>query len=291
SQVRWQEGSSWIAEAPSAGGKVALGEQDTTYQVVGKDFRAVFSKKTGALQHYTYKNQVIVNGPLLPNFTRPATDNDRRGWKPQLKLKYWYNIPTPREVEARQLEGAVQVQPEYALPADSAAVQVRYLVNGSGTITVDYNLHVQPGLPNIPKVGMQMGINPSFEQIRYYGLGAMENYPDRAYGFDLGVYEDNIDAMLQDYLYPQETGNRMDVRWYRLQNADYGLLVEGGQPLYMSAWPYSQQQISSTKHWYKLKKEDRITLNVDFRQMGIGGNDTWTDVSQPLEKYQIPARN
>lgn len=291
SQVRWQEGSSWIAEAPSAGGKVALGEQDTTYQVVGKDFRAVFSKKTGALQHYTYKNQVIVNGPLLPNFTRPATDNDRRGWKPQLKLKYWYNIPTPREVEARQLEGAVQVQAEYALPADSAVVQVRYLVNGSGTITVDYNLHVQPGLPNIPKVGMQMGINPSFEQIRYYGLGPMENYPDRAYGFDLGVYEDNIDAMLQDYLYPQETGNRMDVRWYRLQNADYGLLVEGGQPLYMSAWPYAQQQISSTKHWYKLKKEDRITLNVDFRQMGIGGNDTWTDVSQPLEKYQIPARN
>src|SRR5690606_23836037 len=28
SQVRWQEGSSWIAEAPSAGGKVALGRSE-----------------------------------------------------------------------------------------------------------------------------------------------------------------------------------------------------------------------------------------------------------------------
>ncbi|MFD1772017.1 glycoside hydrolase family 2 TIM barrel-domain containing protein [Sphingobacterium suaedae] len=291
SQLRWQDKVSWITTNSGSGSQIALHEQDSSYQVAGKDFQAVFHKATGALQRYTYKNQVIINSALLPNFTRPATDNDRRGWKPQLKLKYWYNTAEPRNVTAKQTAEGVVVQAEYALPADSAQLQIRYLVDGAGIITVDYDLRVQPGLPNIPKVGMQMGINPSFEHIQYYGLGPMENYPDRAYGFDLGVYANDMQAMLQDYLYPQETGNRMDVRWFRLQNVHYGLLVEGKQPLYMSAWPYSQEQISTTKHWYKLKKEDKITLNIDLRQMGIGGNDTWTDVSQPLEKYQIPAQN
>jgi len=30
-------------------------------------------------------------------------------------------------------------------------------------------------------------------------------------------------------------------------------------------------------------------LNVDLMQMGVGGNDSWSDVSQPLSAYQIPA--
>ena len=83
----------------------------------------------------------------------------------------------------------------------------------------------------------------------------------------------------------------MDVRWMHLKGKNAGLLVVGQQPLSMSAWPYSQQAIVAAKHWFKLKKEDKITLNVDLKQMGVGGNDTWTDVSQPLAKYQIPAKD
>ena len=40
-----------------------------------------------------------------------------------------------------------------------------------------------------------------------------------------------------------------------------------------------------------LKDAGFITLNIDLIQMGVGGNDTWSDVSQPLEKYQIPAKD
>lgn len=28
-----------------------------------------------------------------------------------------------------------------------------------------------------------------------------------------------------------------------------------------------------------------------MQQMGVGGNDSWSDVAAPLEKYQIKARN
>jgi beta-galactosidase len=31
-------------------------------------------------------------------------------------------------------------------------------------------------------------------------------------------------------------------------------------------------------------------LNIDLKQMGVGGNDSWSDVAAPLQKYQIPSK-
>jgi beta-galactosidase len=59
----------------------------------------------------------------------------------------------------------------------------------------------------------------------------------------------------------------------------------------MSAWSYSAQDIQRAKHTNELKADDFITLNIDLKQMGVGGNDTWSDVSAPLDKYQIKAAN
>jgi beta-galactosidase len=39
-----------------------------------------------------------------------------------------------------------------------------------------------------------------------------------------------------------------------------------------------------------LKDAGAITVNIDLVQMGVGGNDSWSDVAAPLEKYQISAK-
>lgn len=291
SQLRLQELPHMIRKLPLRGDRLQKHETALEYRISNRDFNVVFNKATGSLTSFTYKGQEVISGALVPNFTRPATDNDRRGWKPERKLKYWYNQVKLAAMDVKPVGQDYEVHVSYALPKDSARVLLAYTVYPSGIVSVNYQLQVQKGLPNIPKVGIQMGINPAFENIQYYGLGPMENYPDRAYGFDLGVYTMPIDQLMEHYLYPQENGNRMDVRWMQLQHKKLGLLVVGQQPLYMSAWPYTQEAIVQAKHWFKLKRDNKITLNVDFKQMGIGGNDTWTEVSQPLAKYQIPAKN
>jgi len=58
----------------------------------------------------------------------------------------------------------------------------------------------------------------------------------------------------------------------------------------MNAWPYTEKNIEAAKHTNKLKDAGFITLNVDLKQMGVGGNDSWSDVGAPLDKYQIPAK-
>ena len=134
---------------------------------------------------------------------------------------------------------------------------------------------------------MQTGIERTYENITWYGKGLLENYSDRAYGFDAAIYSQNIFDFMEPYAVPQENGNRTDVRWMYLSNEKDGLLVIADSLLSMSAWPYTENNIETAKHTNKLKDAGYITLNIDLAQMGVGGADSWSDVAAPLEKYQI----
>lgn len=273
---------------------VLLQETAKAFIMSGKNFKATISKSNGALSSYLMNNQEQVFAPLLPHFTRPLTDNDKRGWKSNKKLKPWYvDSVSLKGVSARKVKnGLVEVTSNYTIINDSAAVQVTYLLNGSGVLKVKYALNCKPGLPNIPEVGMQCGIKRSYANISWYGRGLYENYIDRRTGFEAGIYSQPINEFNEPYVVPQETGNRTDVRWMKLSDTNStGLLVVADSLLSMNAWPYTEKNIETARHTDKLKNAGYITLNIDLLQMGVGGNDSWSDVGAPLEKYQIPAKS
>ncbi len=267
-------------------------ETPKTITVKGKGFSIGFNKmKRGGLNSYIYNDKEQLKQTLLPHFTRPLTDNDKRGWKPQRKLKQWYNDDLKlKNVGVDNHMTKVIVIYEYSLISDSADVSIIYTVFNSGIINVDYSLQVKPGLPNIPKVGMQMGIERSYDNIEWFGKGPMENYIDKNYGADAGIYNLPIKDFMENYVVPQENGNRTDVRWMFLSNNKNGLLVVADSLLSMGASPYTDENVQNAKHTNKLKDAGFITLNIDLIQMGVGGNDSWSDVAAPLEKYQIKAQ-
>ncbi len=266
---------------------------DSTLTVNGDNFSIVFNTKTGALTQYTTDNKTLINTPFLPHFTRPLTDNDRRGWKPNKLLKQWYEAePVLEDFKIDKDDNLLKICSKYQIIKDSANVTVTYSINGLGVIKVDYALTVTDGLPNIPKVGFQGGIADDLNQISWYGRGLYENYIDRNYGFDAGIFSQPVESFIESYEYPQENGNRTDVRWMYLSNKDNkGLIVVADSLLSMSTWPWSEKNITEATHTYELKKKGFNTLNIDLIQMGVGGNDSWSYVAAPLEKYQIPAKN
>lgn len=273
-----------------------LSYQETSngINVKGTNFTLFFDKKSGGgLSSYKYKNAEQIFQPLLPHFTRPLTDNDKRGWKPQRKMAQWYNVNLKLvKTTVDKRKDLLVITNSYSLINDSAKVTVLYTVNGDGVIKVNYNLAVKPGLPNIPKIGMQMAIERRYDNIEWFGKGTMENYIDKNYGADEGVYKLLIQEFMENYVVPQENGNRTDVRWMFLNRPARreGLLVVADSLLSMSAWPYTEENISNAKHTNKLTDAGFITLNIDLVQMGVGGNDSWSDVAAPLEKYQLPSK-
>jgi beta-galactosidase len=261
--------------------------------VSGKNFSMFFSRFDNGLSSYMIDGIEQIKSPLIPNFKRPLTDNDKRGWKPQRKLKQWYDYElklTSTNFKTLK-DGTVMVSMHYSLINDSATVQVDYNINDIGSIKVDYQLQVKNGLPNIPKVGMQMGIERSYENIEWYGRGPFENYIDKQTAADVSIYQKPINQFMETYIVPQESGNRTDVRWMRFTNTkQQGLLVVADSLLSMNASIYTDSIIQNARHTNKLVDAGFVKVDIDLIQMGVGGNDSWSDVAAPLEQYQIKAK-
>lgn len=272
---------------------VSLVENDTSWVVAGNTFRVSFDKSNGALESYRNGSGEWIRSPLLPNFTRALTDNDRRGWRPHRQLAAWFEaVPILKEMTAWENgKGMAEIRSVYWIIEDKAELIVTCLVQGNGIVEVDYALDADRELPNIPRVGMQCGIPGECTQISWYGRGPHENYVDRRFGADAGIFSLSLDDFIEPYVNPQENGNRTDVRWMFLSGPpDHGLLVVADSLLSMSAWPYTQENLDAARHTCDLQDPGFITLNIDLVQMGVGGNDSWSNVSQPLEKYQVPSQ-
>ncbi|WP_072317330.1 glycoside hydrolase family 2 TIM barrel-domain containing protein [Sinomicrobium oceani] len=280
-------------DAPVMETKTEVAASAGTYTVKGEGFRIRFDRKNGALVSYEYRGEEQLSGPLLPHFTRPLTDNDRKGWKPQEKLKPWYDAsPVLRKMQKEQEGDTILIKSVYTVIPKKAEAEITYRIATDGTVHVNYHLKASEDLPNIPKAGMQGAIKNSYRKISWYGKGPAENYIDRNHGFNTGIYSMSLDAFTEPYVMPQENANRTDVRWMACTNEGNtgGLLVVAGKSLLsMSAWPYTEAAINKARHTYELEDAGYITLNIDLRQMGVGGNDSWSEVGQPLEKYQLPS--
>lgn len=271
-----------------------ISKESDRYMIKGKGFHLTFDTNNGALNSYYSEGKEHILSPLMPNFTRPLTDNDNHGWKAQKVLKEWYESK-PRLVNftiGKNPSGEVKAESQYELINGKARVLVTYTIDDKGVVKVVFALKIIEALPNIPKVGMTCGIANDYRQISWYGRGLQENYTDRRYGFDVGLYSLPMDQFMEPYVKPQENGNRTDVRWMYLSNKTMtGLLVVADSVLSMSAWPYNQEAFKVAKHLNEMKESGYITLNIDLIQMGVGGNDSWSAVAAPLEKYQIKAKD
>lgn len=273
-------------------GKLDLSEDKSAYLVKGSDFSVSFSKTSGTLNSYISEDKELIKGDLLPHFSRPLTDNDRRGWKPQKKMDLWYNADLEVEKMSSRIDGSdiAIVETDYSLINNKASLKLIYTVSPQGMIKVEYKLETNEYLPNLPKVGMQTSINRDLENITWYGRGPHENYIDRKVGADVGIYTSKIDDFIEPYVFPQENANRTDIRWMLLSDKkNTGLIIIADSLLSMSAWPYTEENLNNARHTYDLQDTASLTLNIDLIQMGVGGNDSWSDVAAPLEKYQIEA--
>ena len=60
----------------------------------------------------------------------------------------------------------------------------------------------------------------AYKNITYYGKGPFEAYADRQHAAKLGVFKQTVEEQYFPYIRPQETGNKLDVRWATITKAD-----------------------------------------------------------------------
>ncbi len=118
----------------------------------------------------------------------------------------------------------------------------------------------------------------------WYGRGPHESYWDRKSGAAVGIYRGSVDEQFFDYSEPQENGNKTDVRWVSLTNDEgLGLTAVGKPLLSISAHFYTTEDMEKAKHSYELERQDFVTVNLDYKQTGVGGEDSWG--ARPLPQH------
>ena len=102
------------------------------------------------------------------------------------------------------------------------------------------------------------------------------------------MYSGKVEDFLFEYIMPQECSNRTEVRWLKLYSKqNTGIQFVGDNPLSISVWPWNAIKLENAKHINELVKDDYYTVNIDFKQMGVGGNNSWSWKAVPLKGYQI----
>jgi beta-galactosidase len=277
-----------------------LKKAETPEDVVisGKDFTVRFDKRSGTIASFQHQGtELIALGPA-PNFWRAPTDNDF-GNGMETRCAPWQKASVNRVLESFNIEAAaasaIKLVARYDLPDVQSKHRTSYTVLGSGDIIVENDLQIgKKELPELPRFGTRLRLPDGFERIEWYGRGPRENYCDRYTSAFVGLYQGTVREQFVPYVSPQENGYKTDVRWMALFNAQgVGLEFIGLDLVSMSALRYTIEDLTQKRrgsmHPVDLVERDFVELNVDLKQMGVGGDDSWG--ARPHPQYTLPAQS
>ena len=264
--VRAMEGDSLIAS-------------NTIVEVVinAGDLQVVIDKKSGGLTNIIKDGQERLRDGIFPQFCRATIDNDSFPHFPGKFLRFVAGMGQfklaqkflrPKRVHVESENGYTNVRIEWKMPLLKKLTT--YYSFGSSDC-FDIGMDVVP-YKNMERYGFTFALREGVDGVRFYGKGPHENYIDRATSAYLGVYDGKAHDFIHDYLMPQENGNHTGVRWLEV-GGEGGIRIEAnGSPIEASVHPYTLDVLDDARHLHELNRLNFLTVNIDGKQRGVGGD-------------------
>ncbi len=268
---------------------IAIDQNMQTINVkVGKTVYG-FQKNLGTLASMSVDGIEMLEAPLTHNFFRAPTDNDI-GNNMDNWARIWLNATRNKGMSSLKVvtsgEQKVVLKGITRLPGLTRVTKL-FTITSCGKLTVDYKMTTLSAA-NIPRVGLKFETGSQFNQVKYYGRGPTDNYIDRKTGYEIKEYRSTARDMFHNYVRPQETGNRTDTRWFELSNeAGLGFRVTGTPTIDFGVLPISQEKLMNSTHIHQvLDDADTVSVFVDYKQQGVGGDDSWGAHTYPEYKMR-----
>jgi len=265
-------------------------ESENLIQITGADFELSFDRIYGVIRSWCHESLELLNtGPKL-NFWRAPIDNDTHSAREWRKARLNELTHRVNSVEYRELgEKVVQihVSSRIAPPVLSLGFDCdyTYTIYGSGDVILKAHGVLKGEAPStIPRIGLQMTLPGELDHVSWYGRGPGECYVDSKQASRMGMYSSMVDGLYVPYVYPQDNGNRTDVRWVSFTNTRGMGLLAVMSFLNFSAHRFTTEDIEQAKHTCDLIPRDEITLNLDYQHHGLGSASCGPGV---LPQYQL----
>lgn len=288
--------------------RLTVDNQDTLLVVSGTGFRYTFSKLTGELTSINlHGKEMLLAAPRMNVWRAPLANElddwtiwseDRHKWKEEYGRKtateqYSHGMNDlshlPVSFEVSQTNGCVHVNTRsYMLTRNKEMSQkdkyisgvqtngfenqLDYSIRADGVITLTHAVRPGGNLPNwLMRMGLTMTLSKELQQVKWYGRGPQENYPDRNSGYPVGIYTKTVGEMYEPYLIPQDYGLRTDNRWVKLCDADgMGLMFQTDQRFNFNVYPFTTENLTKALYTYQLEESNGLTFNLDYSTSGVG---------------------
>jgi beta-galactosidase len=216
-----------------------------------------------------------VVGPRV-DLWRAPTDNDR-GHHGEALEPLWRRVGMHRlrhRVDEVAVEGAALVVRARVAPAatDLGVVATYRWTATDGGLRLEVRIGPEGEWPcPLPRVGLRMAVPARLRRVEWFGRGPGEAYADTGRAARVGRFVATVEELQTPYLYPQENGNRRDVRWATLtEGGGRGLRVEGEPTVDLTVRPWTTEHLDQARHPTDLVPGDHIWVNLDLAQQGIG---------------------
>ncbi|MEZ9074135.1 beta-galactosidase [Vibrio splendidus] len=259
-------------------------ETDTLLTVIGDAYQVEFDRLSGTLESWKIKGVEQLASGLRDNFCRAPLDNDigvseANRVDPNSWIARWQAMRldrlTPECIEfscISQKNGvSVTSRITHAVEEQVRLLSTwRYQLFADGEVELNVEVQAAKGLPSLPRVGLTFALKNIPDNVRWFGRGPHENYPDRKLSAHVGLHQQSIAQMHTSYIFPSDSGLRCDVR-----EAKIGKFELKGD-FQFSVSRFGLQQLQKAKHTCDLVEKEQLFVNVDGFHMGVGGDDSWT---------------
>lgn len=192
-------------------------------------------------------------------------------------LEVRYNVRVAPQV----LEWGAEADITYTIPYEEGPISIHAQGDFVGNNTPEV----------LPRIGLLAHLHEDFDDVTWFGRGPGENYPDSKTSQRFGEYTSSVAELFTNYDFPQENGNRGELRWLQIGNPDAGLTLDArmsGEPFAFTAKRVSDCDLNDARHPYELQTLNMTILNLDYNNHGVGSATVGPRPFEPYKCYSGP---
>ncbi len=259
-------------KASKDGNQVVLEGNDRYAVITCGDVTYIFDKPYGRIASIKKDGKEYLEAPVkfkmwhAPTYNRGSVDEWVANHLDHVAQKTY-------STEIEEGNNKVIIVSEIALggPANPPILKgkLTHIFHSDGSVDIALYGDIRENAPLLPRLGLELLMNEEFEDIKYFGLGKTETYPDRYKAGRFGEYELTVTDNFVHYIRPQENSSHFKTRRVTVgKNGGNGLFVTGSmgaEEFSFNASHYSAEQLTEKKHDFELEKEPYTIFNIDAR--------------------------
>lgn len=272
-----------------SGSPLRITEDDRTILLEGDKFSYRFNKKAGSFDLLRYGGKTLTEKPIELTVFRAPADNDRHIFN-KIWKRFGINRTIPRTYETLLEEGSDSITITTVLSLGVVSLsnvlkaKIRWTVYNGGEIGVHLTADIKPIIEFLPRLGLRLFLDKSFETCRYFGYGPHESYIDKHLCTYKSLFTQKVADMHEDYIHPQENSSHWDCHFASLTDeSDHGLSVFA-ESFSLNASVYTAEELANKKHHFELVPSGHTVLCIDYKQSGMGSDSCGPDLNP---RYQL----